>query len=517
MCGESFDRALLAEARWYPYWESEDGACPACVQENLLRILLAQGDEALHETIQTVWPLDAEAAFGVLPTRLRLHADPRFSGQGVTIALLDSGFYPHPDLIQPRNRIRVWVDATEDPVRALHFGPGETPEWPDWDQALDSQWHGTMTSTVAAGNGFLSHGLYSGLACSAELVLVQVRDARGHITNANIERGLTWLLKHSPEIGVKVVSLSVSGDPVSPLRGNGIDEAIARLVDAGISVVAAAGNDGYRQLLPPATAPLALTVGGLDDMNVFNHDELALWHSNYGNASNEAPKPEIVAPSIWVAAPILPMSAIAHEAQYLFSVGANRASHPNPQERQRIEELRLITPTYQHVEGTSFAAPLVAGTVACLLEADPTLTPLRVRHLLIETAHLLAGVDSERQGAGALSPGEAVARALAERDSGSVRPSQSPGLSPEGVTFSLHDHHASQVEVIGSWNDWRLPGISGITAEPGFWRTNPMLLAPGQYAYKFLLDGQFWLEDPVNPRRHHDGAVGFNSIFSIPG
>lgn len=60
---------------------SQGGACPACVQQNLLRTLLSKGDAALHEAIQTVWPLDAEAAFGTRPTRLRLHADPRFSGK----------------------------------------------------------------------------------------------------------------------------------------------------------------------------------------------------------------------------------------------------------------------------------------------------------------------------------------------------------------------------------------------------------------------------------------------------
>ena len=81
-------KALLAEAKWYPYWDREDGACPACVQQNLLQTLLAKGDAALHEAIQTAWPLDAEAAFGVLPTRLRLHADPRFSGKGIVIALV---------------------------------------------------------------------------------------------------------------------------------------------------------------------------------------------------------------------------------------------------------------------------------------------------------------------------------------------------------------------------------------------------------------------------------------------
>lgn len=62
----------------------------------------------MHQRIQQVWLLDAEAAFGAIPTRLRLHADPRFSGRGVTIAVVDVGFYPHPDLTQPANRNKRW-------------------------------------------------------------------------------------------------------------------------------------------------------------------------------------------------------------------------------------------------------------------------------------------------------------------------------------------------------------------------------------------------------------------------
>ena len=512
LCENPASNALLTEAHWYPYWDRKDGACPACVQENLLRTLLAKGDAALHEAVQTAWPLDTEAAFGVLPTRLRLHADPRFSGQGVTLALVDSGFYPHPDLVRPQNRIRAWADATRDPVCVIFFKPEDTPEWPDWNGAHDWQWHGTMTSTVAAGNGFLSHGLYSGLAHAAELVLIQVRDSAGHISSASIERALNWLKKHGPQFGVNVISLSVSGDPVSPLAGNGVDEAVAALVEAGISVVAAAGNDGQRRLLPPATAPFALTVGGLDDRNVFSHDELTIWHSNYGTASNEVPKPELVAPSIWVAAPVLPNSVIAQEAESLFL----RRSQKDPGAQRRIAELKLITPHYQHVEGTSFAAPIVASTIACLLEANPTLTPLLVRDVLKETAHLVPGVDRERQGAGALSPGVAVARALAERHSSAARPTRSPGFAAEGVTFSLHDHNASRVQVLGSWNDWQPPGLNADRIEAGFWKTAALHLPAGRHAYKFLLDGQHWLDDPANPRKTPDGTGGLNSTLVVP-
>ena len=512
MCGRSVSKALLAEATWYPYWDHEDGACPACVQQNLLRTLLSKGDAALHEGIQTAWPLDTEAAFGVLPTRLRLHADPRFSGKGITIALVDAGFYPHPDLVQPRNRIRVWADATRDPVSVFRFGSDEKPNWPDWDGAHDWQWHGTMTSTVAAGNGFLSHGLYSGLAHAAELVLIQARDSRGHISSTSIHRALEWILKHGPELGIRIVSLSVSGDPVSPLAGNVIDEAVAALVDAGISVVAAAGNDGQRTLLPPATAPQALTVGGIDDKNTLSHDELALWHSNYGSASNEVLKPDLVAPSIWVAAPMLPNTSVAEEARDLFV----RRKQMDPVTNGRIADLKLITPHYQHVEGTSFAAPIVASCIACLLEANPALTPLFVRDVLKDTAHPVPGADRERQGAGALSPGQAVARALEERHSRSARLQVSPRLAPGGIEFSLHDHSATSVQVLGNWDGWRSPGIAARSIESGFWRTQPVLLPHGQYAYKFLIDGARWLDDPDNPRKAPDGVGGLNSTLVVP-
>lgn len=66
----------------HPEWRRADGACPACVQQYLLHTLLHQGEAALHESLQAVWPLDAEAAFGALPTPLRLHADPRFTEIG---------------------------------------------------------------------------------------------------------------------------------------------------------------------------------------------------------------------------------------------------------------------------------------------------------------------------------------------------------------------------------------------------------------------------------------------------
>ncbi len=123
LCGKPSSQRKLAEAAWlspevvdklvyyHPEWRRSDGACPACVQHLLLHVLLEQGEGAMLEYIQRVWPLNAEDAFGAIPTPLRMHADPRFTGEGITIALIDTGFYPHPDLTKSKNRIKAWVDA----------------------------------------------------------------------------------------------------------------------------------------------------------------------------------------------------------------------------------------------------------------------------------------------------------------------------------------------------------------------------------------------------------------------
>jgi len=523
LCGRSWSRSALAEASWltphvldrlartHPDWRREDGACPTCVQEALLQTLLERGDAALHESIQHVWPLNGEDAFGILPTPLRMHADRRYTGKGVTLALVDSGFHPHPDLTLPRNRIRAWADASQEPVRFGLFGAGELPRWPAWDDAAPSKWHGLMTSAVAAGNGRLSHALYRGLASEADLILVQVRGPAGRISSPSIERALRWLRLNGPPLGLRVVSISVAGDPIPPGQPSPMDDEIAALIAQGITVIAASGNDGQRRLVPPASAPAALTVGGLDDKNTFDHHEMQLWHSNYGLADTGASKPELVAPSIWVVAPLLPGTAKAADAAGLFA----RRGDGNPEVEARIAARKFVTPHYHHVDGTSVAAPLVASVVACMLQANPALRPAQIRRLLISASRQVPGAPRERQGAGAVDAGQALALAIRERQGPLAGYEMSPVITPSGVTFLLHDHDVRQVRVLGSWDGWRAPGLAAQLVEPGVWRADLRPPRPGSYQYRFLLDGTHWLDDPYNPHKTPDGSGRLNSVLTI--
>ena len=112
-----------------------------------------------------------------LPVPARMDADERYTGRDVTIAFLDSGFYAHSDLTEPANRIVAYhnIFAPEQGLSAL--------------QTHDvMSWHGMMTSVVAAGNGFLSDGLYRSIAPDAKVVLVKI-GRTGRIPEKDIEAG----------------------------------------------------------------------------------------------------------------------------------------------------------------------------------------------------------------------------------------------------------------------------------------------------------------------------------------
>ena len=416
-CRRTFPRAWLAQVQHLPQAvrEAVDGlACPVCTQRTLHGWLAARAElggpqgAALFEHGRLV-------PFSVFPVPRLLGIDTKFQGRGVTLALIDSGFFPHPDLTgqsdaasgdRDRLRLRAWADATSARVRFGYFHPFATPRWPGWSRRAAEQWHGTMTAGVAAGGGRSTEGWYRGVAPGCDLVFVQTW-ADGRITNASITRALTWLARHRSRLKLRVVNISVYGDPVKRLRGNRVDAAVRRLVDDGVVVVVAAGNSGRPELVPPATAPAAITVGGFDPQNSPHPAAWRLWHSDWGFSSAGTPKPDLVAPANWLPAPILPGSSLADEAAELF----RRRADGDPSVESRLAHQKLIAPHFQHVDGTSFASAIVAGVVACMLEAHPNLTPESVRLLLRETALPLPHVPEAKQGAGAVQPAAAIHRA----------------------------------------------------------------------------------------------------------
>ena len=360
--------------------------------------------------------------FGVVPTSERVRGDSGLAGRGVTIAFLDSGFYPHPDLTRPDNRILHYHDSHDPEARLDAAAP------PDADG-----WHGTQTCVVAAGSGHLSGGIYRGLAPQARLVLVRV--GRGmRISEADIERGLAWVLANHERFGIRIVSMSLGGDGYRPLAESRVNQLAEGAVRRGMVLIAAAGNSGCTEkhrVLPPASAPSVIAVGGYDDGNDPERRKLALYCSSFGRTADGLVKPELIAPAMWVAAPILPgtdsyarAEALARLAatpdnrlvDVLAQIGPERiglppAGTPGPDALRvwidrLLREARIVAAHYQHVDGTSFAAPVVASVVAQMLEANPDLTPADVKRILLTTAVRVGELPAERQGYGVLDTRE---------------------------------------------------------------------------------------------------------------
>lgn len=364
----------------------------------------------------------------VLPTPLRMDADERFTGRGITIAFLDSGFYAHPDLTTPVNRILAY--------HSIFSADGDLTSLETNDVA---SWHGMMTSVVATGNGGLATGFYRGIASDANVVLVKI-GRTGRISEDQIQKGLEWVLDHAEEHDIRVINISAGGDFEESYLTNPLSQTVERCTRAGITVVCAVGNAGHvpgHPVLPPASAPSSIAVGGLDDQNSLDRARRGMYRSSYGPTIDGLQKPEVIAPGIWVAAPILPHTPTAEEAEIYSKLNAaedadlralidshlgvdkdldEASSLPIPLLRQlitiKLREGNVINQDYKYVDGTSFAAPIVSSIIACMLEANPNLNPARIKRILIDTAERVPDVEVERQGWGVVSARRAVEQAL---------------------------------------------------------------------------------------------------------
>jgi serine protease AprX len=364
----------------------------------------------------------------VLSTPLRLDADERFTGRGVTIAFLDSGFYPHVDLTTPDNRIIAYrnMTAADDDLSTLF-------------QADVASWHGMMTSVVAAGNGSLSNGFYRGIAPESDVVLVKLART-GRITEQNIEDGLEWILSNRTKYNIRVVNISAGGDFEQSYLHDSLSQMVEECVAQGLTIICAVGNAGHlpnHPVFPPASAPSCIAVGGLDDNNSINRAKRGMYRSSYGPTLDGLQKPELIAPSIWIPAPILPNTPTASQAELLEKLdkaGDDRLhdiirenpgidgeldaalDRPVHSIRQiialKVRRESVITKNYKYVDGTSFAAPIVSSVVAQMLEANSDLTPQQIKRILISTAERLPHYEVDRQGWGVIDPRRAVEKAL---------------------------------------------------------------------------------------------------------
>ncbi len=310
------------------------------------------------------------------------------TGAGVTIAVLDSGVDAgHPDLPYGTKVIQnVRLGQATGGIGFTY--PTHAEGVVDTDLVLG---HGTFVASVASGTGQASGGRYKGVAPGASVLALSA----GDLYIMSVLEGFDYILEKRAQYGVKVVNCSwgTEGffDPADP-----VNIATRLLYDAGVTVVFAAGNHGPAPdtLNPYSVAPWVIGVGSSRRDGVLSRfSSRGIFEELLYHPTLIAPGEGIIAANASGAAGVGGVTGVADP-----SAGV---SVPSPE-----------SVWYTVSSGTSFAAPHVAGVVALMLEADPTLTPTAIKKMLQETAMPVLSRDRSQVGAGGLDAWAALTRTI---------------------------------------------------------------------------------------------------------
>ena len=306
-------------------------------------------------------------------------------GSGIGVAVIDSGISPLPDDLNNPQRVVQFADFVDGSL---------TP--------IDPYGHGTHVAGIIAGSGFDSNGARSGIAPGANLIALRVLDGSGQGRISNVIAALEYAVVHKIDFNIRVANLSVGAGVYESAQLDPLTLAARSAVQAGIVVVAAAGNFGRRpdgtprrgSITAPGNAPWVLTVGASSHMGTIDRsdDVVAPFSSRGPTAIDKIAKPDLVAPGVGIESLSAPGSAFYNSmGPYLLP-----GTVPTP-----------YLP-YLSLTGTSMAAPVVSGTVALMLQANPALTPNAVKAILQYTAESSPNYDVLTQGAGFLDAQGAV-------------------------------------------------------------------------------------------------------------
>jgi serine protease AprX len=332
------------------------------------------------------------------------------TGAGIGVAVIDSG-------------ITTWHDDLTNRSTTLYpYGNQRVAAFVDYVNGrptpYDDDGHGTHVAGTIAGNGYDSNGQKAGIAPDASLVSLKVLDANGHGTISNIIAAFGWIVAHKSAYNIRVVNLSVGANITESYRTDPLTLAAKAAADAGVVVVVAAGNAGKNALgqpqwggiQAPGNAPWVITVGASSTNGTASRgdDTIASFSSRGPTYIDWAAKPDLVAPGTGTVSLADPTSTF-----YLTKPNALVAGLVSTPNRPYIS-----------LSGTSMAAPVVTGTVALMLQANPSLTPNAVKAILEYTAQTYQGYNGLVQGAGFLNTVGAVrlARFFATAQPGVVVP-----------------------------------------------------------------------------------------------
>ena len=277
----------------------------------------------------------------------------------------------------------------------------------------DTVGHGTHCAGIVGGNGSRSGNTYSGVAPGAKIVgsgggaVILVLDALA---------GWEYGISHQNQYQIRVITNSYG-----PLGGGEYDPnhpfmlAARQAHDLNMTVLFAGGNDGAAKntLSPYAQAPFVIGVAaGTKEGMLAGFSSRGLPREermNDDNPLNDGNAPTITAPGNG-------RYFESSLARYGFTsdiISVRASTNLTANGLNADAEIPIgMLPFYTQISGTSMATPFVAGVVALMLDADPTLTPDEIKQILTETSTKMPGYQDYEVGSGYVNAYAAVDKVL---------------------------------------------------------------------------------------------------------
>jgi serine protease AprX len=378
------------------------------------------------------------------------------TGQGVDVALIDSGVVPVDGLVSPDKIVNGPDLSFESSSPDLRY--------------LDTFGHGTHMAGIIAGRAsaisvdddLRNSDNFAGVAPGARIVNVKVANALGATDVSQVIAAIDWVVQHRHDHGlnIRVLNLSFGTDGNQDYLLDPLVHAADVAWRDGIVVVVAAGNrgEGSGRLDNPARDPQLIAVGGDDPKGTTStaDDTVPAWSSSGDGVRN----PDLVAPGRSIV-------SLRDEGSYIDQ------THPEGR----------VASTFFRGSGTSAATAMVSGSVALLLQQRPDLTPDQVKALLTSTAHPTGDPDATREGAGVLSVRDASRAPTPDVDAPPpIDPTAPPAGSGsiEGARGSAHVQHDGTVlegeqDIFGaSWDGdrWARESSDETSWSGGMWNGN---------------------------------------------
>jgi hypothetical protein len=344
-----------------------------------------------------------------------------YSGQGVDVALLDSGVLPVEGLTTP-NKLVIGPDLSfESQIDNL--------------RSLDTFGHGThMAGIIAGRDAGTTPSTYAtdtthfvGMAPGARIVSLKLADAQGNTDVSQVIAALDWVVTHAkdPGLNIRVLNLSFGTDSSQDYRLDPLAHAAEVAWNRGIVVVVSAGNgDGTTTgLANPAYDPAVLAVGAVNTQGTADRsDDVVPTFSKQGSALEGKRAPDLVAPGSSIVSLRAPGSFVDQMHGATGTIGTR----------------------FFKGSGTSQAAAVVSGAAALVLSQRPWLTPDQVRDVLRRSAQDVASAGADAEGAGSLdltaaygTAGRLVAQARLHSGGGSLDKARgTKKVRKNGVTLS---------------------------------------------------------------------------------